>query len=37
MACTCGHAPEDHDKPSGSCSVDGCLCAGYEEEDDDES
>jgi hypothetical protein len=31
--CTCGHPIEDHDGPGGCCSVEECACAGYEEED----
>jgi hypothetical protein len=35
MACVCGHPEEDHG-PNGTCQVEGCLCAGYDEEDEDE-
>ena len=36
MPCTCGHPEEDHDGPSGSCTIEECSCGGYEEEDEDE-
>ena len=35
MTCTCGHAVEDH-MGNGSCEIEGCLCAGYEEEENEE-
>lgn len=30
MSCICGHEPEDHKNESGECEVEGCRCAGYE-------
>lgn len=35
MPCICGHAIEDH-SGNGTCQVPGCLCCGYEEDEDDE-
>ena len=33
--CICGHAPEDH-SASGECQISGCLCACYEQYDNEE-
>jgi hypothetical protein len=30
--CVCGHEEEDHEGGYGACTVEGCLCAGYEPE-----
>lgn len=31
--CSCGHVDDEHAE-NGTCEVDGCLCAGWEEADD---
>ena len=36
MSCTCGHEIEDHKDEVGECQVEGCLCCGYEEQEDEE-
>jgi hypothetical protein len=30
--CVCGHEEEEHQGGYGECTVEGCLCAGYEPE-----
>ena len=35
MPCVCGHEVEDHGT-NGTCQVEGCLCAGYDEVEEDE-
>lgn len=32
--CICGHEEEDHEGGYGACTADGCLCAGYEPEEE---
>ncbi len=32
--CVCGHEEEDHEGGYGACTADGCLCAGYEPEEE---
>ncbi len=32
--CICGHGVEAHGA-NGTCQVEGCLCAGYEEVEED--
>jgi len=34
MTCICGHAEEDHGR-SRACEVEGCLCACYEEDEEE--
>ena len=33
--CICGHEEEAHDR-TGACTEPGCLCCGYEEDEDNE-
>lgn len=35
MACICGHAVEEHGS-NGTCEIEGCLCGGYDEEEEEE-
>lgn len=32
--CTCGHVEDEHED-NGTRSIEGCLCGGYEPEDDE--
>lgn len=34
--CICGHVEEDH-QDGGECTVSGCLCVLYEQDDPDEN
>ncbi len=36
MSCICGHAPEEHRNEVGECQVEGCLCAAYEEDEEED-
>lgn len=36
MACFCGHIEEEHDAHTGTCEVEGCECACFEPEEDEE-
>lgn len=31
--CMCGHVEDEH-YGSGACSIDGCLCGGFDEDED---
>ena len=33
--CVCGHVEDEH-RDNGTCDVEGCLCAGWEEDDEPE-
>ena len=33
--CSCGHVEDEH-ADNGTCEVDECLCAGWEEADEDD-
>ena len=36
--CICGDVLDEHDENTGTCQVDGCLCGGFEwDEENDES
>ncbi len=34
--CICGHEEEDHRLGYGECQVEGCLCAAYEPEEQED-
>jgi hypothetical protein len=34
--CICGHGHDEHQNEYGECEHEGCLCACYEEDDEDD-
>lgn len=34
MICVCGDVKDEHETPFGACDVEGCVCLGFEQDDE---